>query len=120
MEKLVDSGCVRSIGISNFNEKQIERILSITKIVPVTNQVECNPRKNQLSLIRFCSEKNITVTAHTPLGRPKDENDIKSPISDPKVLALAQKYDKTPAQIVLRYTVLIETKSQFFFKTIIY
>lgn len=105
---------MRSIGISNFNEKQIERILSIAKVVLVTNQVECNPRNNQLSLIRFCSETNITITAHTPLGRPKDGNDDKSPISDPKVLALARKYDKLPAQIVLRYTVFIETKSQTF------
>lgn len=107
MEKLVDSGRVRSIGVSNFNEQEIERILSVARIIPVTNQVECQPRKNQLPLIKFCREKNITVTAHSPLGRPKDGNDTNSPISDPRVLALAKKYNKTPAQIVLRYTVFM-------------
>lgn len=104
MEKLLDSGRVRSLGISNFNAQQIERVLAVAKVVPVTNQVECNPRTNKRELIKFCTERNITVTAHTPLGRPKNENDG-GLISDPKVLALAQKYNKSAAQIILRYSV---------------
>lgn len=105
MEKLLDDGRVRSIGISNFNQQQTERILAVAKIVPVINQVECHPFKNKRSLIKFSSANNITVTAHTPLGRAKNETDTNSPIADPKVLALAKKHNKTPAQIVLRYSV---------------
>lgn len=104
MEKLLDSGRVRSLGISNFNAQQIERVLAVAKIVPVTNQVRCNPRTNERALIKFCNERNITLTAHTPLGRPKNETDG-GLLSDPKVLALAQKHDRTAAQIILRYTV---------------
>lgn len=105
MEKLLDSGRVRSIGISNFDQQQTERILAVARIVPVTNQVECHPFKNKRSLIKFSSANNITVTAHTPLGRAKNETDTNSPISDPNVLALAKKHNKTAAQTILRYSV---------------
>lgn len=105
MEKLVESGRVRSIGISNFNSEQTQRVLSIAKILPVTNQVECHPNLNQRKLIDFSAARNITITAYSPLGRPHTQSGKKLAISDPKVLELAQKYKKTPAQIILRYTV---------------
>lgn len=105
MERLVQSGRVRSIGISNFNSEQTDRILSIATIKPVTNQVECHPNLNQRRLIDFSKSRNITITAYSPLGRPHTPNGAKLAISDSKVLELAQKYKKTPAQIILRYTV---------------
>lgn len=105
MEKLVESGRVRSIGISNFNSEQTDRILSIATIKPVTNQVECHPNLNQRKLIDFSAKRNITITAYSPLGRPHTSSGAKLAISDTKVLELAQKYNKTPAQIILRYTV---------------
>lgn len=107
MEKLVQSGQVRSIGISNFNSEQTDRILSIATIKPVTNQVECHPNLNQRKLINFNAARNITITAYSPLGRPHTPNGQKLAISDPKVIELAQKYRKTPAQIILRYTVIV-------------
>lgn len=107
METLVESGRVRSIGISNFNSEQTQRILSMGKIKPVTNQVECHPNLNQRKLIEFCAAKNITITAYSPLGRPHTESGKKLAISDARVLELATKYQKTPAQIILRYTVCI-------------
>lgn len=107
LEKLVESGRVRSIGISNFNSEQTDRILSIAKIKPVTNQVECHPNLNQRKLIDFSKARNITVTAYSPLGRPHTTTGQKLAISNPKVLELAQKYRKTPAQIILRYTVRV-------------
>lgn len=103
MEKLVEGGKVRSIGISNFNSEQTARLLSIAKIKPVTNQVECHPNLNQRKLIEFSAAKNITITAYSPLGRV----DPKLAISSPKILEMAQKYGKTPAQIVLRYSVYL-------------
>lgn len=105
MEKLVESGRVRSIGISNFNSEQTERVLGIAKIKPVTNQIECHPNLNQRKLIDFSATRNITITAYSPLGRPHTPSGKKLAISDAKVLELAQKYRKTPAQIILRYTV---------------
>ncbi|XP_031621586.1 1,5-anhydro-D-fructose reductase-like isoform X2 [Contarinia nasturtii] len=105
MEKLVESGQVRSIGLSNFNSEQTERVLSNSKIKPVTNQVECHPNLNQRKLIEFSTARNVTITAYSPLGRPSSSNGKKLAIFDPKVLELAKKYNKTPAQIILRYTI---------------
>ena len=109
MEKLVDLGIVRSIGVSNFNSEQITRILENCRIKPVTNQVECSPSLNQKKLIEFCKARDITVTAYSPLTRPhryaKDKSLPKPALLDPKVEDIGKKYNKTPAQVVLRYLV---------------
>jgi len=108
LEQLVKTGLVRSIGVSNFNSEQVERVNSIAEIKPVTNQVECHPNLNQRKLIKFCADRNITVTAYSPLGRPHLVNQEEATIlaiHDPKVKSLAEKYNKTVGQIVLRYLV---------------
>lgn len=103
MEQLLQSGYVHSIGVSNFDIQQMERLLSQATVKPVTNQVECHPNKNQLPLIKYCSDRDITVTAYSPLGRPHEGGNNLA-INDPNVHAIAAKHNKTPAQVVLRYT----------------
>lgn len=105
MEQLVKKGYVRSIGLSNFNSAQIQRILDNCEIKPVTNQVECTPFLNQKKLIAFCKERDIVVTAYSPLGRPNPDEKTPEFFYSPKTKSLADKYQKTPAQIVLRYLV---------------
>lgn len=106
MEKLVESGLVKSIGVSNFNSEQITRLLSIAKIKPVCNQVECNPNINQKKLIKFCKDLNIVVVAYCPLRMlPASDNSAKAAISDDNIKAIAEKYNKSTAQIILRYLV---------------
>ncbi|CAG9821184.1 unnamed protein product [Phaedon cochleariae] len=107
MEECVDLGLARSIGLSNFNEEQTERVLQNCRIRPVVNQVEVNPNINQKKLIQFCKERDIIVTGFCPLGRLGTVNSAypQSTVLDPKVVEMASKYNKSPAQIILRYLI---------------
>ncbi|XP_004425462.1 PREDICTED: aldo-keto reductase family 1 member C23-like protein isoform X2 [Ceratotherium simum simum] len=109
MEKCKDAGLTKSIGVSNFNRRQLEKILNKPglKYKPVCNQVECHPYLNQSKLLDFCKSKDIVLVAYSALGsqRPKQWVDQSSPVllDDPVLCAMAKKYEQTPALIALRY-----------------
>lgn len=113
MEQLVKIGLVRSIGVSNFNSEQLLRVINNCEIKPVTNQVECSPAINQKQLAAFCKQHGVTLTAYTPLGKPKPDEQKPEFLYAPKVKAIAEKYNKTPPQIVLRYLVSVDVTSKF-------
>lgn len=108
MEKLVEKDLVRSVGVSNFNSKQIQDILEKGTIKPVTNQIECHPYLNQKRLLKYCREQGIQLTAYSPLGSPDrpwaTADDVKL-LDDVKLKSIADKYKKSPAQIVIRWQV---------------
>ncbi|CAG9810428.1 unnamed protein product [Chironomus riparius] len=108
MEELVDSGLVRSIGVSNFNARMIDRVLKNSRITPVTNQVECHPYLNQQKLKAYCEARKILITAYSPLGspaRPWAEKGEPLLVEEPKIVEIAKNHSKNPAQILLRYQV---------------
>ncbi|KAJ8947797.1 hypothetical protein NQ318_019469 [Aromia moschata] len=108
MEDVQRKGLTKSIGISNFNSKQIDRLLKHATIVPVINQVECHAYLNQKKLRKFCGERGIILTAYSPLGspaRPWQKPGDPSVFNDDKIREIAQKYGKTSAEILLRYIV---------------
>lgn len=109
MEKCVRMGLVRSIGVSNFNAIQLLRLIQNCAIMPVTNQIECNPRNNQKLMIQFCQNFNIVVTAYCPLEKgdvcpvgPMDKRLIHEELLE----QLSHKYQKSVVQMILRYLVI--------------
>ncbi|GJQ72882.1 hypothetical protein Trydic_g1530 [Trypoxylus dichotomus] len=108
MEVLVTKGLTKSIGLSNFNKRQIERVLKNATIKPANLQIECHPYLNQKRLINYCKSVNIVVTAYSPLGspdRPWAKPGDPNLMDDAKLKNLAAKYNKSVAQILLRYQV---------------
>jgi len=99
MEKLLDTGKVKSIGVSNFSIKTLSALLPHCKVVPVTNQVEMHPCLPQEELKSFCEDKGILLTAYSPLGNSSTffESSI--------IKEIADKYHATPAQVVLSWGV---------------
>lgn len=104
MEKVVQEGKVRTIGVSNFNTDEIDRILKVCSIKPLVNQVECHPYYNQQDLKEYCKSNGIGIVAYCPLGNlnPNDPESI-SPMKDEVIVSLGTKYGKSPAQIILRW-----------------
>ncbi|XP_040264131.1 aldo-keto reductase family 1 member A1 isoform X1 [Bufo bufo] len=105
MEKLVEKGLTKAIGLSNFNKRQIDDVLSISTVKPAVLQVECHPYLAQNELIAHC-HKNGLVTGYSPLGSPdrswrKPEDPVL--LEEPCVLEMAKKHSKSEAQILLRY-----------------
>lgn len=95
LEKLYNDGLVRAIGVSNFQTHHIDDLLTEASIVPAINQVELHPLLSQEPLRAYCTEKNIHVTAWSPL--------MHGNLDIPELIELGKKYGKTPAQIVIRW-----------------
>ncbi|KAI9594069.1 NADP-dependent oxidoreductase domain-containing protein [Syncephalis fuscata] len=104
MGELLATGKVRSIGVSNFNITNMERLLSNTKNVPAVNQIELHPYLPQDELVKFCQSKNIHVTAYSPLGSAG------APLqSEPIINEVAKKHQCTPAQVLINWAVARNT-----------
>ncbi|KAJ6593577.1 Aldo/keto reductase [Mycena capillaripes] len=100
IEKLLKTGKVKSIGVSNFSVKTLEVLLPQCSVVPATNQVELHPSLPQDDLKAYCEAKGILLTAYSPLGRSKTFF-----AEQPVISALAEKYQTTAAQIILSWGV---------------
>ncbi|TXG89010.1 aldo/keto reductase [Rhodococcus rhodnii] len=102
LQKLRDDGRVKSIGVSNFTEEAIERLIAETGEVPALNQIELHPGFTQTELRAYHMGRGIATEAWAPLGQG-------SVLGDPTIEAIARTHGRTPAQIVLRWHLQIGT-----------
>jgi len=108
LERLLDEGCARAIGVSNLSIEHLAVFIPRVDIVPAVNQIEVHPYYNQPDLRREHARLGIATQAWSPLGgvyvyRPGDPGDAKNVLNDPAITGVAERYGKTPAQVVLRW-----------------
>ncbi|KAF9353957.1 hypothetical protein BGX34_011282 [Mortierella sp. NVP85] len=97
-QELVKQGKVKSIGVSNYGVHHLEELLGNNpEIPPAVNQIELHPWLIRPDIIQYCRENNIAVEAYSPLCQA-----IK--LKDTKVKAIADKYNKSPAQVLIRWS----------------
>ncbi|KAH8589977.1 NADP-dependent oxidoreductase domain-containing protein [Bisporella sp. PMI_857] len=116
MEKLVDSGKTRLIGVSNFNILKLRRVLEAARIPPAVNQVELHPYLPQIGLLRFCAEHSIHVTGHQPLGgnpvaAVNPNADRPGPLRDPEIQEISKTANLSPAQVLLAWALHRQTSA---------
>lgn len=114
MEKCVGKGLVKYIGVCNFSVKKLEELLAAASIPPMMNQIELHPYLQQKDMLEFCREKNILLTAYSPLGsadRPRGlkKKDEPSLLENEVILQIAEKHDCTPAQVLISWALHRDT-----------
>jgi diketogulonate reductase-like aldo/keto reductase len=97
MVHLLQEGKVRAIGVSNYSIVHLNDILQNSEIIPAVNQVEFHPFLYQKDLLRFCENNRIQLEAYSPLTRAKK-------LSHPDLVQLSKQYGKTPAQVMIRWS----------------
>lgn len=94
--RLKEEGRARSIGVSNFQPAQLERIIGETGTMPVLNQIELHPRFQQRAQRDFHARHGIVTQSWSPLGQGQF-------LDDPVLAAIARRHGRSPAQVVLRW-----------------
>lgn len=96
MQRLLEKGKVRAIGVSNFQVHHLERLLPDADVVPAVNQMEFHPKLTCPDLLPYCREKTIQFEAWSPIMRG-EVNEV------PELKRIAEKHGKTPVQVTLRW-----------------
>jgi diketogulonate reductase-like aldo/keto reductase len=96
LEKIYKAGLARAIGVSNFDIFHLEELKKFGSVAPMANEVEITPFLSRKKLVDYCQSKGIAVIAYSPLAMGKRFN-------DPTLLRLANVYDKSSAQIMIRW-----------------
>ena len=99
LEKLYAEGKIRSIGVSNFEPDQLLDLIAYNRFVPAVNQIETNLYCQRSTERGWMDKKQVAHMAYAPLGQG-NRNEM---FGEPTVLSLAEKYGKTPAQVLLRF-----------------
>ncbi|TKA82450.1 hypothetical protein B0A49_00049 [Cryomyces minteri] len=98
MEKLLTTGKVRAIGVSNFNERRLKDLMSKTSVVPAVNQLEAHPYLQQPALFSFCCEHGIQLCAYSPLGN--NQTGEPRTVDDARVKKIARRLGVDGGQVL--------------------
>jgi diketogulonate reductase-like aldo/keto reductase len=105
VETLVQDGCVKAVGVSNFTPAHLEQLMKVAKIVPTVNQVESQPRFANEDQLKADRNYGILTEAWSPLGGSVRRFDTNAgdPLKDATIQGIASKYGKQPSQVILRW-----------------
>ena len=101
LERLVDEGRCKSIGLSDITLEALKALVAVARIKPAVVQVESHPYLPEWELLEFCQEHGIILLAFAPLGHGMEPNVLEEPV----MTAIAQRLQKTPAQVALAWAV---------------
>jgi len=106
MEQIFRAGKARAIGVSNFEIPHLQDIFEMGSLIPSVNQVEYHPYWHEDELVEFCKAHKILFNSYSSVGVPDHMSDAwkTQVIEQPVVLNIAKKYNKSPAQVVLRWS----------------
>lgn len=98
LDRLVDEGLVRSVGVSNFSVEQMQQAIGYLDAPLMTNQVEYHVYRRQDDLLQYCLNEDVILTAYSPLAEGRL-------VSDPLLEEISDRYDATPAQVAIRWLI---------------
>jgi diketogulonate reductase-like aldo/keto reductase len=101
-EQLAEKGLARAVGVSNYGAAQLSELIRHADVPPTVNQVEFNPFVYRRRLLEACRAAGVVVEAYSPLVRGHD-------LDDRRIVAVAEKHGRTPAQVVLRWALQRDT-----------
>lgn len=101
MEEIAQKGLSRAVGVSNFTPRLLDELKEKSSFIPAVNQVEYQPFLNQKELLAYCQKAGIQLEAYSPLTRGRK-------LDNPTLVKVAEKYEKTAAQILLRWDLQTE------------
>ncbi|KAG7378973.1 hypothetical protein PHYPSEUDO_009261 [Phytophthora pseudosyringae] len=97
LEELQEQGILKDIGVSNFGEAHLEKLLKTAKVKPAVNQVELHPWLTRSSLVEYCKEHGILLEAYSPLAKA-------AKLADPTLFEIANELGATPAQVLVAFS----------------
>ncbi|MGA1810651.1 MULTISPECIES: aldo/keto reductase [Sphingobium] len=100
LEKLNADGCIRAIGVSNFNENHLDNLKAATSVVPAVNQIEINPSLSQQPMRAANARRGIATESWSPLG---GEKNVGRHIANSTIREIATKHGKSPVQVIIRW-----------------
>ncbi len=98
LKKLYEESRIKAVGVSNFTISHIKQALQVSDVPITINQVEFHPFLYQKELLDFCNEKDIRITAYSPLARG-------GVFKDREIQEIAKRYNKSPGQISMRWLI---------------